>query len=150
MDEDAESDSQEIRDNLLNHIILPRVLPQDKPERFIELKLMTHMIENVEDLANCLPEKTVELFRRLKRVHHECSPIVISEEIKSLRPGDTFAMFVRRQNTVFMIYMLPNEDINNRSAQNVILSTFPATLHPNQIYATESDIKVILQRFLFD
>lgn len=146
----TESDSQEIRDNLLNHVILPRVLPQDKPPRFIESKLMMHVIETAVNSSNWLPQKTVEFCKRLKRVHLECTPQpdVVSAEINSLRSGDTFAMYVRRQNTVFMIYMLPNEDDGNNKnpPQSVIVSTFPGNLHPSEIYTAESDIEVIVRK----
>lgn len=144
MDNNTEIETPEIRENLLNHVILPRVLPQNKPPRFIELKLMTHMVENVEYLAEWLPLKTVEFFKRVKIVHLECSPDVVSKEINSLRPGDTFAIFVRRQNTTLMVYMLPNEDINDKESQKVILATFPGNLHPCEIYKAESDLEVFL------
>lgn len=144
MDEDDESDTAEIRKNLLKHVTLPRDLPQEKPPRYLELKLMTHMVENVGNLSNYLPVKTVELLKRFRTVHLECTPDVISKEINSLRPGDTFAMFVRRQNTTIMVYMLPNDEIDNEESQNVILATFPGNLHPNQIYKAESDLEVFV------
>lgn len=144
MNERTELDSQETWECLLNHVILPRVLPQTKPRSFQETELMVKMVNNVENLAKYkfMPPKTVELFKRLKRIHFECTPAVISEEINKLRPGDTFAMFVRRQNNAFIIYAPPVKDRNATIPQNVIVATFLGNLHPCEIYKHDSDVQV--------
>lgn len=148
MNERSEWDSQETWECLLNHVILPRVLPHTKPRSFQETQLMVQMVNNIEILAKCpfMPPKTVELFKRLKRMHFECTPAVIAEEINSLRPGDTFAMFVRRQNNAFIIHAppMPNSD-KSTIPQNVIVATFLGSLHPCEIYKHDSDTQVNLQ-----
>lgn len=140
------SDTPEIRENLLNHIVLPRDLPQTKPPLFNELKLMNHVIENIEHLAKWLPVKTVEFLRRFSKVHLQSTPDpdVVSKQINSLRAGDTFAMFVRRQNTTFMVHMLPNEYNDNKKSQKIIVSTFPGNVHPSKVYEADSDIEVFI------
>lgn len=134
-------------DELLEHIILPRVLPQEKSLKLYEteLDLMKKMVENVENMANVIPSKTVEFFQRLHRVHMTCSKENVSCEINTLCPGDTFAMFVRFQHTAIMIHVPSNERIND--VKNVIVSTIP-TLHPGEIYKHDSDFEVIEQLFL--
>lgn len=60
--------------------------------------------------------------------------------------GDTFAMFIRHQNCAIMIHVPANELINTADEpENVIVATFPGSLHPRDIYENEnsSDLEVI-------
>lgn len=134
------------QDGLLHHVLLPRVLPQKKTYRLydMEFNLMIKMVKNVEKLAQFLPPRTVEFFQRLYRVHMMCTKENLSREINALCPGDTFSMFVRLQHTAIMIYVPVNENAND--IQNVIVSTVPVSLHPEEIYKNESDIEVILMQ----
>ena len=129
-------------DELMIHIILPRILPQEKSSKLYktEVDLMKKMVENVENMANVLPSKTVALFQRLHRVHMVRTKENVSHEINALCPGDTFAMFVRLQHTTIMIHVPSNEKIND--VKNVIVSTIP-TLNPDEIYKYNSDFEVI-------
>lgn len=131
---------------LLDHVILPRVLPQQKSCYTHEQALIDQMIENVDGMSDWLPLKTVEMMKRLKRVNYECTPTVVSELINELRsPGDTFSMFVRWQNTAVIFY-LPNDakaNMNNGGEpDNIIVATFPACLHPRVVYEHDSDVEV--------
>lgn len=147
MDDDDDDVQMELaiehnEDELLEHIILPRILPQEKSSKLYEteLDLMKKMVANVENMANVIPPKTVELFQRLHRVHMICSKENVSHEINALRPGDTFAMFVHLQHTAIMIHVPSNESVDD--VKNVIVSTIP-TLHPGEIYKHDSDFEVI-------
>lgn len=147
MDDDDDDVPMELsiahnEDELLEHIILPRILPQEKSSKLYktELELMKKMVENVENMADIIPSKTGELFQRMQRVHMICEKGNVSQEINALRPGDTFAMFVRLQHTAIMIHVPSNEEIND--VKNVIVSTIP-TLHPGEIYKHDSDFEVI-------
>lgn len=145
MFEDSDLNSLDKWDSILTHVILSRFLPQEK-ERFTDTgtALMNLMIENVENLDEWLPTKTVELFDRMKRVNGECTKKVVSEEIEDLESGDTFAMYVRRQNCVIMIHALADADLTDEHTPNVIVATFPGSLHPNDVYKFESDIEVMV------
>lgn len=136
--------NMEKQDMLLNYVILPRFLPQEKPEHFhgIELQLIAQVVQSVTKLSGILPSKTIELFQRLGRVHHMVVPNVdeITSQINALRSGDTFAMFVRRQNCAFIIYVPPND------TEHVIVANFPGNLHPEEVYKYDSDIEVIYSR----
>lgn len=140
------TDSPESQDILLDHVLFSRVLPQEKPRQIYEQMLMIKMVENVENHSKWMPTKTVEMLQRLKKVHLECTPSVISEEINIMEPGDTFAMYVRRQNCAIMIHMPANELVSNEEIRNVIVATFPGNLHPREIYKHDSDLEV---RFFF-
>lgn len=135
-------------DVLLHHVILPRVLPQEKSPRLYEteMDLMVKMVENVKNLVKFLPPKTFELFQCLHRVHMMHTKENISNEIKTLKPGDTFAMFVRMQCTGLMIHVPLTENVDD--VQNVVVSTIP-NLHPDEIYNHDSDFEVIFQYFLY-
>ena len=124
----------------MDHVILPRYLPQVKPKNFHneELALLSSMVENVERSAKSLPPNTVNMFRGLGRVHRTLTPAVVSNEICNLEPGNTFAMFVRRQNCAIMIHMPPDRSSDDR----VIVAIFPGNLHPKHISGAESDIEV--------
>lgn len=81
-------DSQEMQDALLDHVVFPRFLPKQKPRYFHELELMIRMVQTVENLKQWIPPKTVELLEKMRRVHLECTPNVVSEEINTLCPGN--------------------------------------------------------------
>lgn len=140
------NDDQQRQEMVLNYAVLPRILPQEKPKELhrTELQMIAQMIGKVVDLSGILPSKTIESFKRLGRVHDLNVPNVeeVTEQINSLRSGDTFAMFVRRQNCTFTIYVPPYESIGDGIPENMIVATFPGNLHPNEVYKYESDIEV--------
>lgn len=144
IDSNLEMETQNI---LLNHIVWPRLLPQEK-ERFVhEQALVLQLVENVESLAEWLPEKTVEMMDRLRRVTRENTRTVICDIINELEPGDSFSMFVRRQNCAIMFY-LPATEVNNiENPLNVIVGTFQAALHPRKILNHENEIEVRVANF---
>lgn len=134
-------------DAQLHHVLLPRVLPQGKDDLDeIGFILLNKMVENVEKLSQYLPQKTVELFRRMQNIHAERTPENIAKNINALQPGDSFAMFVRLQHCTIMIYIPLDEEPDN--IQNAIVSTF-SDLHPNEVYKYESDIEVSFLWSLF-
>lgn len=61
--------------------------------------------------------------------------------------GDTFAMYVRRQNCAVMIHVPANEMVSVDETKNVIVSTFPGNLHPREIYRHIGDIEVNSPKF---
>lgn len=147
MDDETGIDDNEF---VLNHVILPRFLKPEKPKYAQQLQLMDRMVQNVEKLAKFIPDKTVDLMQRFKRIHIS-SPdddfkAEITRQIRQLQHGtiDTFAMFVRKQNCTFMIHMLSNENANNRRPV-FVLATFPGDLPSREIYKHDSDIEVIFQ-----
>lgn len=131
----------EIHDTLLNHVLLPRVLPQEKSRYHNERELVLQFIENVDNLSEWLPEKTVDMMDRLKRVTREYTRTVVTEIINELKPGDSFSMFVRRQNCAIMFH-IPATEKDNLALMNVIVGTFMGTLHPREIFNHENEIEV--------
>lgn len=87
----TEADTLRTRDILMDHVILSRVLPEEKSRYIYEQMLMIKMVENVENLSDWLPAKTVEMFQRLKRVHLECTKSDIAEEINDLEAGKLYS-----------------------------------------------------------
>lgn len=126
----------------MNHVVLPRVLPTEKLRYFQELELMAEIVKTVEILSKSIPLKTVELLQKLKQFHYKCEPDAISKEINKLRPGDTFAMFVYRQNCVILIHMPPSGSSNNEHSDDVVVATFPGNIRPSEIYSHDSDLEV--------
>lgn len=137
MDEDVNMTSQlEEHSMLLNHVLLPRVLPQQKERFYNEQAIVIQFIENIENVSEWLPVKTVEMMERLKCVTLECKRAVVSNIINELEPGGSFSMFIRRQNCTLMFYRPSNQ------LQNIIIATFVGNLHPKETYKHESDIEV--------
>lgn len=134
--------SQTTYENLLNHVVLPRVLPEGylKDHEQQELSLLSIMVQTVEKNCEWIPSATVRLCQCLKRAHMSRTPETVSNEISKLQPGETFAMFVRRQNTGLIIHM-PNEQVPN-AEKTVTVVTFPGNLHPKEIYNHTSDLEV--------
>lgn len=139
--------AQQKQDMLLTHVILPRYLPQEL-SRYIDqtdLQLLHGFAENVVNLSGTVPAQTVKLFKSFRKIHDriELSADTIASEIRSLRPGDSFAVFVRRQRWMFMIHA-PVNDANaaNSQPQEVIVASFPGNVRPSEIYKHDSDIEV--------
>lgn len=134
-----ESKSKEDWNSLLINVILPRVLPVTNSRHFgnLKLDLLYQMVETVKNSSEWIPSKTVELFKSLEEVQLECTPEVIAKKIRTLCPGDTFAMYIHRQNCAIMVYMPKNQK------RNVVVATFPGNLPSSEIYKHESDIEVI-------
>lgn len=115
-----------------------------------ELALMSFMAESLVQndlLAKNIPN-TIKMFLRLEEVHKTRSPKVTSNQICSLKPGETFAMFVRRHNSALMIHMpLKKGNSPRNQTDRVIVATFPGNLHPKQMCDNDGDIAVNLHRF---
>lgn len=127
---------------LLNHVLFPRVLPQRKTRFNDEQAIVMQFLENVKNAQEWLPMKTVEMMERLKRVTLECTRTVVSDIINELGAGDSFSMFIRRQNCTIMFHIPSNEGSYVEELQNIIVATFMGNLHPNEIFEYESDIEV--------
>lgn len=132
-------------EDLLYHIVLPRLLPQERPKDYehMDLMLLSHLVDTVENSSEWIPSATVRLFQSLKRTHMNRTSKSISTEINALEPGNSFAMFVRRQNCALMVHMPKEEaDVHSDEMKKVIVMTFPANLHPKEVYSHSSDLEV--------
>lgn len=120
----------------LNHIVLPRYLPQKNQDYTDQLQLVSRMLKNVL-ATKTLPTNTIRLFNQLKRIYvdtkDEMLKDALSKEIKSLRSNDTFAMFVRQQNCTLIVH---------KKAKSVILATFHSDVKPSEVYDHDSDLEV--------
>lgn len=87
MADDTEADTLRSRDILMDHVIFARVLSEEKTRYNYQEMLMIKMVENVENLSDWLPSKTVEMLQRLKRVHLECTKSEVADEINDLEAG---------------------------------------------------------------
>lgn len=96
------------------------------------------MMQNVENLAEFIPPSTMKMCRSLSEVHRNRTPVTVSRQIKDLKPGDTFSMFIRRQNCGIMIHM----HSNSKTKSNVTVATFPGKLRPVEVYDHASDVEV--------
>lgn len=141
MDEDVERDENEF---ILNHVILPRYLPPEKPGYVKQLKLMNSIIQTVLDTPT-MPGKTIDLFKQIRRLHVDTTgenfSTVLKNEIQSLLPGETFAMFVRRQNCTLLIH---------QQRDSAILATFRGDMRSSDVYSHDSDIEVNFENRNFD
>lgn len=128
-------------DELMNHVILPRLLPDRKSRYYhsLKLELLRQMVSVVERLQQWIPTKTNELFQRLGKLYENFTPDVVAETINELQPGDSFAVFVRRQNWAIIIH--------RESTENAVVATFPGNLLPQEIYTAKSDLKVTFLEF---
>lgn len=103
------------------------------------------MVQNVESLTEFIPAKTLKMARSLATVHRTRMADIVSKEINDLKPGETFAMFIHRQNTAIMIHSRSNAEA---SKNDMIVATFPGRVHPNEVYSNPSDLEVI-EYYLF-
>lgn len=136
------SSADAMLENLLNHIVLPRYLPQKRSPNFCaeELELLKRMVQTVESFPEEMPENTLQMMRSLADFHvQKPFPKTIKLNIRDLQPGGTFAMFVRSQNCALLIHMLPKAPANS---ENIVVCTFPGKLHPKEVYDNPSDLEV--------
>lgn len=114
----------QIYEHLLQNVVLPRVLTkkvledQDQQE-LLMVKMMTDAVRNSYEW---IPDKTVEIFKRFELIQHDRTEETISEQINNLLPGETFAILLREQQTVFMIHM-PANDTNQKKILDIINSS---------------------------
>lgn len=141
----SSSNADAMLENLLNQIVLPRHLPQNRSPNFCaeELELLKRMVDNVESLSESVPANTLQMMRTLADVHFKPYPKTIKKNINDLQPGETFAMFVRAQNCALVIHMLSDAPADS---ENIVVATFPGKLHPREVYRGNlSDLEVLKQ-----
>lgn len=148
-DPDTDENPFELVEHALTHILLPRHIPdsviQDAGEQ--ETTLLIRMSETVR-LAKWLPPNTVQMFETFEKIHFMAAPEVIEEAINELRPGHTFAMFVRGQNTVFLCHMPSDasDEVNGGTPDTetpIIVATFPGSVSMQRFYKESAELKVI-------
>lgn len=147
------NDDLDLENDLLNHVLLPRFLPQTKQNNLydLELDLLSRMVELIETQDEWIPNSTVKMFTNVYRVQAECQPETIFNQINNIKPGGTFALFVRGQNCVFVIYM-PSTDDNKQpdDSTTVIVATFPGNLDPKDINKNIGDFEVSFYLVIFN
>lgn len=132
-------------EDLLHHVVLPRVLPNVLEKSKIEeheLMLVDKLTASIEQSAKYLPASTVKNFQNFNQLHKDRDPKLVSQQINELRPGKTFAMLLKKQHTVFMIHMPDDE----RGIVNI--GTFPSRCDAKQVYgAGLNDLQVRITSF---
>lgn len=107
---------------------------------------MTRMVINLvtDDLVSkIIPPNTIKTFNGLDELHKTLSPELLSKQISALKPGETIAMLVRRQNCALMIHMPLKKDRSlSKQSDRVIVATFPGNLHPKKMCEQGGDIAV--------
>lgn len=139
-----EEPESNINEFFLYHVVLPRHLPAVKPKYSQQMALVAEMMKTITSLKQFIPSKTIKLFETFDNIHSKGTSADVSDirdAIRSLKAGDTFAMFVRRQNCALMIH----KRFENNECNNVVVATFPGDLPSNEIYKHASDIEVILR-----
>lgn len=143
IDINLESDNEiNLEIDLINHVVLPRYLPQVTQSYEHELQLLQRMVELIEVQDEWIPKETIEVLRNMMDIQVNCLPVTISEQINALTPGKTFAMYVKNQNCMFVIYMPANEIEKPNEATTVIVATFPSDVDPKFINRTIDDFEV--------
>lgn len=140
MDIDMEADPDEVVESQLNHVILPRVLPTYESSEH-EVRLIKDLMDTVIE-SNEVPKKTHHLCRLFQRFAIKSTEDSIHSAINGLRPGDTFGMFIKMQNTVLMIYIPEGQPRAPQSQLDAILATFPGSVAASETYKCQSDLEV--------
>lgn len=131
-------------ESLLNHVILPRALPNELSENAIheEKILISRMTDAIVSCAGWIPGRVVQNFQRFRRTHSDLTAKTVSRQIDTLEPGDTFAVLVKRQQCVFMVHMPLSERRHTNGTRLVQIGTFPSAAFPKDIYKCSSDLQV--------
>lgn len=142
-----------MEESVLNHVVLPRFIPSNASIDQIaqDESLLMQMCEIFRKNAQWMPLKTNRMLHTFANVYQANDDAqTIYNELNSLKPGDTFAMYVRRQNAVFLCYMLENVPNPNELDETtpIVVATFPAQVSLKEVYAHPLDMEVSLQFFL--
>lgn len=145
--EKSTTEHTQSQENLLNHILLPRFISAAASiEAFgQEITLLSRLCETVRSSSQWMPASTVRLLASFERIHQSNeSEATIHDELNKLGPGETFAMFVRRRNTVFMCHMpaLPAKRHGVDESTPLIVATFDGQVEAKEIYASPMDLMV--------
>lgn len=129
---------------LLNHVLLPRFLPQTKRSDLYEqeLELLSRMFEIIRLQNEWIPSQTIDMFQKFNHIQSDCFPETIFKYINELTPNNLFAMYLKEQNCVFSIYML-DDDKEISESTTVIVATFPGNLDATSINKDIGDFEVI-------
>lgn len=115
----------QVYEHLLQNVVLPRVLTkkilEDRNEQ--ELILVKMMAGAVRNGHEWIPDKIVQNFNRFELIQHDRTPETVSDEIAALEPGDTFAILLREQKTVFMIHMPANDKRSGKNSDPLVSSS---------------------------
>lgn len=107
---------------LIPHVFLPLKLPGAITESIISeekhlLLMLQQIIEQHKHIAQI--DETCNVFQSWVKVQvHDCE---ITGQIKSLRPGQLFALYVRAQNCGLLV------SVPKQYPDEIIWSTFPAS-----------------------
>lgn len=145
-DMNEKSEENDLSNGLLNHILLPRFLPQQLSENlcYQELELLSRFVNEVELLNEWIPSATIDVLRKFLNVQRNVSADTIYYAINNLKPGQTFSILIRGQNCMLMIYM---PDCNKVPVEStpVIVATFASGSPPDgsSINNNIGDLEVI-------
>lgn len=130
---------KEIFEILVDHVFLPKKISGTNPAVNIDEqdeKLLSFILDSIENSSVQLPESTAHLFRTMVDVqcHRDWEKTKIAFHIQSLLPGHMFGLYIRKQNCGLLIYAPPNGDR--------IVSTFQASVPNEIICSSPSDVQV--------
>lgn len=121
---------------LIHQVVFGKEPPKTSVEN--ERKLLREFIATIVEFQRHIPPQTLRLMQQFQKTLLEPNTEDVCQRINALVPGDTFAMLIRAQDTVFIIHMPDDKDI----FENVHVATFPASFPANVIYGSCGDLKV--------
>lgn len=104
-----------------------------------ETGILALMADIVQELSNQLPKSTHNLFQRWSFLQCQSSEAPeIQNAIASLENGEMLALYIRKQNCGFCLY-IPHDRDNESKA---IVSTFPVSLENTIVMSNLNDLQV--------
>lgn len=97
---------QAILENVLHHVVLARGLPTtlDNDDE-LEQTLLDEYTKSIQECADWIPPQTIKNFQKFQFLHNHRETKTVAEQLNTLKPGDTFAMLLKAQRTVFTVHM---------------------------------------------
>ncbi|XP_031624364.1 uncharacterized protein LOC116341417 [Contarinia nasturtii] len=130
---------------LLNHVILPRFLPQMRRFSTYQhgFELLSRMTEVISANEKYIPASIIQTFWNMYSNHIISIPLTVCDNINALKSNDTFAMYVKGQDCMFTVHMPPIEaDQIPDESTPVIVATFQYNFHPSDINETFNDFEI--------
>lgn len=140
--------SEENHLHMIDHVFLPRKLPNDITNKRLEdseFAILSLMCDVIGEFEPHIPHEIVKLFDNMHELHvPKINPNELSGQISVLQPNQMMGIYVRKANCALFMYRSPFIEIDD-DKKNITLATFQANLSNQDNYGDEDDINGDIQ-----
>lgn len=140
--------SEENHLHMIDHVFLPRKLPNDITNKRLEdseFAILALMCDVIGEFEPHIPNEIVTMFDKMHELHvPKINPTELSGQISVLQPNQMMGIYVRKANCALFMYRSPFIEIDD-DKKNITLATFQVNLSNQDIYGSDDDINGDIQ-----